>query len=302
MSSMIKNFIKCQKGTYSIVMVLVVSAIFMIISLNLNKKIQDDTKFETINKEKILRHRVVTTIKNHLHDTKSCENSFNSGNSMTTSAVKDKNNQIIFDLSQGKYKYREFTEKALPKAKELKILHCNPDNLKNGKEFDPSICNNIPLNPVESPQGVFHSESTLRIKFEKYFFDEDNPNDPGNFYFYYIPIYVQTTNQTPSLNSSSFETCSTFTPIIKKFSCPSMTFEFSCCRYIYEINLSKLRAGDPSYTNTWEPRERSDFIPNSEDPQGRNLQEDCDGSAVNAFIKADCAFAQGWNIYTECRK
>ena len=307
----LKSKIQSQQGLYSIVFVSVLSLVFLIISLNLSKGIQEYTHFETVNKETLLRGRAVQYIQERLYEPSACTKSFNGGASMETQQIKDKTGKVIFDLSKDKYKNRGFKGKDLPKAKKVTILNCDISSLKSGKA--PSVCNTP--NFIQDSSSDYHSMSSGKIDFLKNFLiDEGNLNNPDNFYPFYIPIYLKT-KRSPSSKPNQFETCSTFTPLLRNFYCPPMVFEFSCCRYVYNMELSPKKVtpkpsgdifpvGKELYKQKKLPNDYLRIIPTADDPSGTKSSADleCYSSANKAEMSAVCTFSQGWKVYTKCVK
>ena len=294
---------------YSVIFVSVISFVFLVVSLNFSKNIQSYTHFETVNKETLLRGRAVKYIQEHLYNPSACKKTFNKGSSIQAEVLKDKAGDIIFDLSKDKYKDRGFKEKGLPKAKKITILNCDPSNLKDGKA--PSTCATPSF--VKGQSSNYHSMSVLKIDFLKSFLkDEKDLSNPDNFYPMYIPIYLES-KSSPSSKLTQFKTCSTFTPLLRNFYCPSMVFEFSCCRYIYNMELSPKKmkakgaifpAGQQIYKQTKSLAEYSKIIPTADDPSGtkKSADEECRSSVNKAVMSAVCTFSQGWKVHTNCVK
>ena len=310
--SSLKRQLKSEQGMYAIILVSVISFVFLIVSLNLSKYILGYTHFEILGKEKMLRQRAIREIQEHLFDPSACKNSFNGGSSISSQIVKDKSGKkIIFDLSKDSYKERGFKEAGLPKAKRMTILACDLESLKQGQE--PPLACKTPLS-VPDQSSFHHSSSVLKIDFQKYTLsDEKDMSNPDNFYPVYIPIYLKTRYKVSS-KLSQFEVCSTFTPLLEDFYCSPMNFEFSCCRYVYEMELEPDKvspkaskgepfpAGEKVYTQTKSPGRHFRTIPTEEDPTGKLVHEDCKSSAKHAIMSAVCDFKEGWKIYTKCKK
>ena len=306
----LKSKLRSQQGLYSVVLVSVISLVFLIVSLNLSKNVQSYTQFETVNKETLLRERAIREIQEHLYDLLACKASFNNGASIESHELKDKNGKVVFALSKDKYQDRGFKEKGLPKARKMTILNCDSSKLKSGSA--PS-CKTPAF--IQDKDSFYHSASTLQIDFEKNFLvDEKNLNNPDNFYPVYIPIYLKT-KKKPSSALTHFKKCSTFTPILRNFYCPSMVFELSCCRYIYKMELQPKKvnpkisgdifpAGSKVYSQIKKPKQHSKIIPTADDPKGtkKSADEECQSSAKKAFMSAVCGFSQGWNVHTRCIK
>ena len=305
------NQLKSQRGMYSIVFVAVISLIFLIVSLNLSKNVQSYIQFDTVNKETLLRGRVVREIQEHLYNPSACKITFNNGSSMASDRLKDETGKTIFDLSKDRYEDRGFKEKGLPKAKKITILNCDPSRFKPGKAS--SVCKTPVF--IKDQKSYYHSVSALQIDFLKNFLvNEKRINDPDNFWTAYIPIYLKT-QKAPSSKSSQFEACSTFTPLLSNFYCSPMKFEFSCCRYIYNMELfpqkvkpkihaSIFPAGAQIYKQSRSPGDYSRIIPTADDPVGTKSSADseCYSSARKALMSGVCTFAQGWKVYTKCVK
>ena len=330
-------YVKSQKGMYSVIFVSVISFVFLVVSLNFSKNIQSYTHFEIVNKETLLRGRAVKYIQEHLYNPSACNKTFDGGSLLNAELIKDKAGAIVFDLSKDTYKDRGFKEKGLPKVKKITILNCNPSQLKNGKA-PPTSC--LAPSFVKGQSSTYHSMSVLKIDVLKNFLkDEKNLNHLDNFYPVYIPIYLETTSK-PSSKLTGFKTCSTFTPILRNFYCPDVLFEFSCCRYIYNMELSAKKmipkkaiclakqdsskiiptVKEGSKTKSAEncffpagvkippqkksPADYSNIIPTAEDPTATksSADEDCGSSASSAFMSAVCTFSQGWKVNTKCVK
>jgi len=322
----IKSLVQSQKGVYSIVFVTSISAVFMILSINLGQNIQNKVRFATENKEKQSRHTVVNQIIKSLYNETACKKTFK--NSPETTVIKNLDGSPAFDLSVN----TGFVETDLPKPKRLRILNCNPDSVKNkGEAIDLSKdCENFlsPKKPLLNQQ-IYHSKLTLEIKFQKYF-----PEDKNDFYYYYSPIAVET-GYRPKLRGglSNILNCSTVESALSKFFCKPMTFEISCCRYIHELTVAPdtvqsfqnkpvkktsclgtaktdgcfavsnndfytLHGLPPSGPPGNPPRYK--FVSTPMDPMGLDIQKDCQGRANIGAVGATCTYQRGWVVFTKC--
>ena len=310
MNKFIKT-LKSQQGMYAIVLVSVISFVFLVVSLNLSKSITAYTHFETAGKERLLRWRALREIQELLYNTSACNSSFNNGSSMETQTVYNKNGDPVFNLSKDSYEDRGFKEVGLPKARKLTILPCKTESFEEGK--DSKAC--LPPSSIKDQSNHYHSAVTLKVDFQKYFLkDEKNPNSRENFYPLYIPIYLKT-QQSPASKPTAFKTCSTFTPLLSNFYCSPMKFEFTCCRYVYNMELLPNKtnpkiykdvfpAGPQIYKQTKYPGGQVRIIPTAEDPRGTkgSAIQECRSSAKKAFMLAVCTFSEGWKIQTKCLK
>ena len=102
-----------------------------------------------------------------------------------------------------------------------------------------------------------------------------------------------------------------------------MTFEFSCCRYIYNIELhpnkvysvreltlkndflAKGSESDFIYRQRKGPRDFSGIIPSNDDPVGTKASADKDCNYLTkrqALMEASCNVETGWRIYMTCTR
>lgn len=305
------NKLKSQQGMYSIVFVSVISFVFLVISLNLSKNVNSYIQFETTGKEEFLRGRVVREVKEHLYDFKICENSFDKLFKETTKVKYDSRN-IIFHLDKDEYSQRGFKEKGLPKARKMTLLSCNDVDFKNGVDSD---CKGKKPFSIQDENLDYNFSGTLKIDFQEF-------SNPDELYPYYVPIYLKTQKDPTVSQPSKFETCSTFEPYLSNFYCPPMKFEFSCCRYVYHMDLKpqlvkpKTTSKDGQfpannniiYTQERKPVEKDikRIIPTTKDPKptkkNNTAIKDCEGRNKIAVLSAVCTFNRGWKVFTECIK
>jgi len=285
-----KKMIQSEKGSFTILIVLIVALLIAFLSLNLHKNVDSFSEMEQKEKKYISMEKIKQMIVESLGNYEACTKTFQG--STTVKKIKNFQNKDIFDVSSTKrssfYKDSGFHEKSHVLIKNIQIIE---ENHKNFKDYKNQPIDREPM--IKYPQGSStHGIATLKINFL-----DKTKTKPV-----YAPIYIKK-------ESGSISSCSTFKTALEKLTCKEQTAKIICCRYIYELTLkppsgqSDMTAGS-HYTATAEPddTERIGIVKTSEDPDGTWVRGDCvaGSDSINAKLEGFCHFEHNWILQSSC--